>query len=165
MENVTFTQLDITLMQRELPQKTYADIAFLLDRSVEEVAAFINDYCRDSGLISYQQTLDQKRKTREPKPQQRKEKKKPAKVISRILNTDQQKVNEGRVRVRAGQVIYKTKKVDYTQLQTVRIDDKTVIYCKPGETPTDARERYFNNKLNKQFQAPGEREATLRKIV
>jgi hypothetical protein len=38
---------------------------------------------------------------------------------------------------------FATKKVDYSMLRAVRIDQRTIIYAKPGEDVTQVRENYL----------------------
>lgn len=40
---------------------------------------------------------------------------------------------------------FKTIHVDYTQLQTLRIDRKTTIYIKPGQDPEAAKKKFLKN--------------------
>lgn len=44
---------------------------------------------------------------------------------------------------------YETVSVDYSKLKTVRIDNRTIIYIKPGECEEAARAQYYKNHNNK----------------
>lgn len=51
--------------------------------------------------------------------------------------------------------LFQTKTVDYSNLRTVRIDDRTVVYAKPGEDPDDVRERYLKQRAKAKRLAGG----------
>jgi hypothetical protein len=81
------------IIRKEISRKSYSDIAFLLDRSVEETTTIVNELAKDIGMIPYQQVLDEKRKelkmlrpAKEPKIRKpREQKKKEPVIISRIV--------------------------------------------------------------------------------
>ncbi|HEX8334709.1 MAG TPA: hypothetical protein VF622_18950 [Segetibacter sp.] len=53
---------------------------------------------------------------------------------------------EDQKKVRRREPLFKNKVVDYTQLISVRIDNKTIIYAKPGED-IEAVKRKFKGSL------------------
>src|SRR4051812_5944632 len=128
MEN-EFADFEIAIIEKEVTKKPFRDIAFLIDRSIEEVTSFINQFLQGKEIVSYQQQLDQKKKDRppvirKPRPKKQKtEKKKEPVIKSRIIIPDQKQK-----RNRAGEIIFKTKVVDLSKLQQVKIDTKTWIY-------------------------------------
>jgi hypothetical protein len=142
MDN-SFDDVEIAIIAKELSKKTYSDIAFLIDRSVEEVTAFINQYLEGKDLVSHQQLVNQKKQARPPvtrKPREKKEKKKELVIISRIIELPKEKLKK----TRAGEIIFRTKVTDYSKMQQVKIDSKTWIFIKAGEDPHEAKQRYFN---------------------
>lgn len=134
-----FADYEIMIIEKEVTKKSFRDIAFLLDRPVNEVTAFINQWSQDKNITTLQQQLDEKKKTKAPVVRlPREKKKKDLQVFSRIIIPDQkQKKN------RKGEIIFKTRVVDLSRLQEVRIDNKTCIYVKPGQDPVEAKERYL----------------------
>lgn len=144
-----FTEADIMLIEKEISQKSYKDIAFLLDRPIEEVIGFCILYAREKGIVAYQQLLDERRpakKVREKSEKAPREKstagrpsKKPEpKIISRQI-LQEQKVK----RDRQGKPIFQTKAVDLSRMHEVRINPKTCIYIKPGQDPVAATENFL----------------------
>lgn len=144
-----FTEADIMLIEKEISQKSYKDIAFLLDRPVEEVIGFCILYAREKGIVTYQQQLDENRPAKkvrekaEKAPREKKHAGRPAKkpepkIISRQI-IQEQKVK----RDRQGKPIFKTKTVDLSRLHQVRIDHKTCIYIKPGQDPEKVKKTYL----------------------
>lgn len=140
------SEADIMLIEKEVQRKSFRDIAFLLDRTVDDVKKFIKELCEQKSIIPYQQLLNDKKdqsKEATKKPREKKEKKKEPKVISRIIETQlEDKRRRGR------QPKFETKKVDYSQLRTVKVDEKTYIYIKPGDDPKKAIEKYKQNLNN-----------------
>ena len=138
------------LVEKEVRVKSYADIAFLLDKSSAEVASFINAWLPGKGIISHQMLLDENKKRRPPVVRKPREKKKKDPIItSRIIQADQKQK-----RTRNGLPIFKTKAVDLSQLVQVKINRKTWIYIKPGEDPEEARAKFlqrlsdYNSRTN-----------------
>lgn len=133
-----FTEADIMLIEKEISSKSYKDIAFLLDKPVEDLKAFLKDWLPGNGLIPFQQLQPEKEK-RMPAPRKPREKKKPEpKIISRQI-IQEQKVK----RDRQGKPIFQTKTVDLSKLHQVRIDHKTCIYIKPGQDPEKIKKAYL----------------------
>jgi hypothetical protein len=134
-----FSTIDVELIEKEVTRKSHADIAFLIDKPVEEVAAFIGDYFKDKGIITFQEV---QKKPRERMPSKPKEKKKDVIITSRRILKDRSKRPEPK---------FQTKKVDYSKMTSVRIDDKTMVYLKPGQTTEQAKAKY--KKLMKEHTA------------
>lgn len=153
-----FTEADIMLIEKEISQKSYKDIAFLLDKPVEEVIGFCIKWAFEKGITTYQQLLDEKRKpraVREKAGKASREKKvkvpAPAKpkrpvgrpvkeplVISRRIEQEQKQKRD-----RQGRPIFQTRTVDLSKLHQVRIDHKTCIYIKPGQDPEKVKKAYL----------------------
>jgi hypothetical protein len=148
-----FTELDITIIQKELGRKSYEDIAFLIDKTAEEVkvaALMISD---STGIIPYQRILDEKRKDRPVVAASRKPKvKKPKEpvIISRVITTA---VTGTR---RPAEKKWKSKEVDYSKMVTVKIDRRTSVLARKDEDPEEVRRKFFLNQKNykKEFEIP-----------
>ena len=134
-----FSEADIMLIEKELTRKSYNDIAFLIDKTAQEVAEFITAYSQAKNLIPFQHLLDQKKSSKPAvfKETKTKKEKKPI-VFSRIIVPDEkQKKN------RKGEIIFKSKPIDLSKLKQVKIDNKTWIYIKPDQDPVQARIKYM----------------------
>lgn len=140
MENA-FSELDLVIIEREVTKKSYSDIAFLLDRPIEQVSSFITEFLLGKEITSFQQLKDQRKASRAPAARQAREKKAKEKkplVISRKIIPDRNfKLN------RAGEKVFTSKVIDLSQLQEVRIDSKTCIYIKPGQDPNEEKNKYL----------------------
>jgi hypothetical protein len=164
MEN-QFEEYEIQLIEKNIMRKPYSDIAFLLSRPLEEVSAFINDHIKDRGIITHQQTIDQKKAERthtEKKPRAarpRKKKEKDTKIISRLILQDQKVA-----RAKRFEPAFKTKKIDYSKMKTVRIDDKTIVYAEIHEDPEVVRKKYFSNKKVRPFLPTGSKNTEVKKF-
>jgi hypothetical protein len=53
-----FAEFEIMVIEKEVSRKSYQDIAFFLDRSVDDVREFIGEWIKNRGIIPYQQVLD-----------------------------------------------------------------------------------------------------------
>jgi hypothetical protein len=140
MEN-SFDEFEVNIIEKEITKKSYRDIAFLLDRSVEEVTIFINQWLEGKEITSLQQLRDQAKKDRPPvirSLKRKKNKKEDPLITSRIILPDQkQKKN------RAGELIYKTREVDLSKMHEVKIDRRTWIYIKPGQNEEVVKKKYL----------------------
>jgi hypothetical protein len=99
-----------------------SDIAFVLDRNEEEVREYVAGFCQKNNLTSF----DEKTKLKEIKAADKinSKKKSKKKVSSAIINS---------ALIKPKPSVYQTKKIDYSTMIPVRIDDKTIVYAKPGE--------------------------------
>jgi hypothetical protein len=150
-----FSSLDVMVIEKEILRKTYSDIAFLIDKPVELLRDFIAEHFRDKQVLTYQQVLDQQKKSR---PVVKREKPATLKKIKKeqdeargtaaaVAWQNQTKTNRDREWKRS----YKTKKVDYSKLRTVKVDNKTFIYIKPGEDPEAAKKKFLANQVKYKF--------------
>ncbi len=137
------SELDQQLIEKELHRKSFADIAFLLDCDVAEIRRYVDG----KGLPCYQDKLDAKRSNRpvkEQKPKEPKQKKeKEPTIISRVIKNNSAP-NKMTVKNGAWNRSYQTRKVDYSKLKTVRVDDKNHIYV-----PIDASKQFIDQEIEK----------------
>lgn len=131
----TFNELEKELIRKEMSRKSAKDLAFLLDRSIEEVRLVISGMAGDARVIPLQHVIDQNRKPRAGRQKKKKEKV----IISRIIESDQKAK-----RARGNQPQFKTKSIDYSQLVLIRIDHKTQIYIRPDQDPETERQAYLD---------------------
>ncbi len=131
------TSIEKTLIEREVGNKSYADIAFLIDRPVDEVREYVKLLRESAPIITHQDVVEEKRRiaaaNRKPREYKPREKKKADPVIiSRVIVPDrmsQVRNNDANRNRRA----YKTRVVDYSTKRLIRVDDKTMIYVDEGE--------------------------------
>jgi hypothetical protein len=140
-----FTELDITIIQKELGRKSYDDIAFLIDKTAEEVKAAALIISDSTGIIPYQRILDEKRKVRpviEKTPRARRVKKpKEPVIISRVIS----KPVKHQV-VRRPEKRLASKNIDWSQMVTVKIDRRTSVMARRDEDPAAVREKFMQNQ-------------------
>jgi hypothetical protein len=153
-----FAEFEIMVIEKEVSRKSYQDIAFFLDRSVDDVREFIGEWIKNRGIIPYQQVLDESKPVKPPKEKkeraprknitaiQREKKEKVKRITSRVIVPDKRPAMNKRG-------VYRTRVVDYSQMQTVKIDEKTYIYIKLGEDPAQAKKKYLDNLAPRQFQS------------
>lgn len=65
------------------------------------------------------------------------------KVIQQRINAQQRELQRIKKEQLQNQKKFQTNQIDYSQLQTVRIDRKTVIYIKPGQDPEQIKAKYL----------------------
>lgn len=143
-----FTLVDTMLIEKEITRKSYRDIAFLIDRTKEDVAEFVTYWLRGKDIVPFELLEQEKRAARpkpERKPRPKKEKKKEPVIISRLVPSESPKPYEGHFRPRRGQPVFKTKAVDLSKLVQVRIDSRTCIFIKPGQDPEEEKARFISN--------------------
>jgi hypothetical protein len=162
MEN-QFSEMEQSIIRNMMASKSVKDIARMVDSNVGDVAAFIKAAVEGTGIVTYQMRLDAKKMAKPakaPKPAKAKKKKISAAALLKIEQAKKEKEQAYKIKMakhkealaaRDAKVYqrrppnYKTIVVDYTKLQTVRIDRKTVIYAKPGENIEALKKRFLKN--------------------
>lgn len=143
-----FTAIETMIMQREAATKTASSIAFLLDRSVDDVKWFLRSIAEDGGISTRQSQIEQKKAARPVKQKVPKPKKQKApKIISREVKfvPSAFELQQRAKRTKEAADRFQTKAVDYSQLITVKVDNRTHIYIKPGQDPQAAIDRFHKS--------------------
>ncbi len=155
------SQTDLGFIYNMALTKPIVTIARIMERSTEEIEAVVKEYCDNSGLTSYQERLQQRKALRPSKPKKLK-KSKSAGVRKPKVETDIQRLAREKKEERAEKArrnaniqekqrslreskrgpLFKTKEVDLSQLISVRLDDKTLVFVKPGTDITKIRIDY-----------------------
>jgi len=160
MEAVTSNVLnavEVRMIRSLLAKKSYADISALLDKPVEVVSGKIVELvAADSSLQVFQprkkkyseQQLQEKasrRAERENKKllKQQEINRKKALIEAQARSRAIIKQQEEQRRREREKPKYTTRSIDYSQMQTVRIDNRTSILVKIGEDVEAAKQRYL----------------------
>lgn len=162
-----FSEYELSIIGNMILSKSNKTIADLLDRPVKEVVDLVTEIKIRENLISFQDKLDTKiaqRKALHGKHQNRRgsaamnklNNKAPETEIQKELRHKQEqrqiekikRLNEDEKRrsnkEKNNRPKFKMKNIDYSQLHSLRIDSKTIIYIKPGEDPAIARANFLN---------------------
>jgi len=161
MEEFSFS--DLTLIKNMGLTHTYKQIADLLEKPVNEIADVIERTFKGiDNLQTYQDKVDKRNAVRAAMPKKIKViKPRPASVgkeklidpvlvrkkqeRERKLAIISQQDERRRVNQESNRSKFVTKKVDYTEMRSLRIDRKTIIYVKDGEDPEEVRARFLLN--------------------
>jgi|GEM_PF-5792147 len=140
-----FSPIEIQLIKSSLDTKTDQELADLLDRSVEEVVQIINDLTngaasdRSRDVEKYKQEELARKKAKRSGRQARTvkrdtelEAKQAKRAKDQVIGRAKTEALTSASRTREESRTYKTRQVDYSQMQLLRIDDKTQIYVKKG---------------------------------
>lgn len=139
MGNSSFTYFEMILIRNECRNKTIKEIAALLNKPVDDVSDFILALAKEEGLTLFGKEVEKEKVT----PAKVKPENKQAAIISRKIELTQEQQ-----RRKNNSPQYKTKEVDYSKLICVRVNDKTIIYVKPG-ADIEAEKRRCLESLNK----------------
>jgi hypothetical protein len=161
--------LDQSIIRNSMLSKSHKEIAALLDLQVEEVYLYISQVVKDTGVVTRQMRQDLQHSKKASLPKAAKPiKEKPAKKVDSVneiarqnmatqkpekqqmekLRKDQERERRGALaekKYRRLPTKFKDLEVDYSKLNTIRIDRKTVIYCKPGQDPEAVKKRFLKN--------------------
>lgn len=129
MANASFSFFETVLIRNELSNKSFKDIASILNRPIDEVAEFATILAKEEGLTLFGGVAKEKNKPSKVKPEN-----KQAVIVSRHIEARQ---SEQRRKGREPQ--YETKTFDPSKLVAVKVDEKTIIFIKPGEDATEER--------------------------
>jgi hypothetical protein len=129
MDNLSFTFFETVLIRNELSNKSFMQIADILNKPVDEVAEYATAIAKEEGLNLFGRNSKEKAQASKVKPEN-----KQAVIISRQI---EHKQSEQRRKGREPQ--YETKAFDPSKLIAVKVDEKTIIFIKPGEDAAAAR--------------------------
>jgi len=144
-----FSETERSIIQNMMATKSHKEIAFMVDRNIEDVAAFIKKLCAETGLPARQQKLDDKRKHRPDKVSLKKlEKKSEAALLNREQKErnrqERRRINHEKEKERIeNEQRFETKKEDYSNKVMVKVDRNTYIYAERGKEQ-QARNEYLN---------------------
>lgn len=147
-----FNDIERTTVKNMMLTASIRDIAFILDRSDDEIRLVMKQL-REEDTVTRQDILDEKRKTKPAKKTRKK------KVESQDQKLRRQRIEERNAahrqrmnmmeaqrkqRLAARQPVFVTKEVDYSKMQSVRIDRRTTIILNPGEDKKAAVEKFIS---------------------
>lgn len=152
----TVTDLDRGIIRNMMLKHSHKEIADLLGYTVPVVAACIELMVSGTAIVTRQMVIESK-KIAQAKPVKKKKPLKEKKIEAewreqkeqKKLNT-QEKIEHVRKQQTAAWLARKTFKtipVDLKKLVSVKIDDKTAIFIKPGEDVEAARKKFFKNRI------------------
>lgn len=152
------SSLEIQVVRASLSTRTDEEIAEILDRPVELVRSVINDM---TGMAGQRQQEVKEKKSKEiqaaavnrsvvrkkaeegikPLPVQGKNaaRKKPDQQIR-----NQEHVMKLRRREREESSRFTTRDIDYSQMKSIKIDDKTTVFVGPWDDISEVKSRYQN---------------------
>jgi hypothetical protein len=150
-----FSEMDQMIIRNCMLSKSHKDIAELIGCDVKTVAAFIVVLIAGTSIVTRQMIIDQKKigqkkpvaKKAKPisdekiKEEWREQKEVKARNFNEHIKIERRKDQDRRFPK------YKTLSVDTSRLLSVRIDDKTTIFIKPGEDAAAAKEQFFKNRI------------------
>lgn len=168
-----FTFLEIQLIRSSLNNKSDGEIAALLERSIEEVHEKINEItgggaeARCNRIQELQQIIYRKQQEENDKKNKKEEarRKKQRELQERHkLKTEQQLKNDKERSLRLqneaqhqkkkreweSRRTYKTRELHLDQLQSVRIDNKTIVLVKPGTDINKIKRQYYRPPVSKE---------------
>ena len=162
------TETDLGLIYNMALTKPVVTIARVMEISVEEIGAIVKEYCDKNNFTSYQERMQQRKALRPSKPKKVK-KSKSAAIRKPKVETEAQRLAREKKEERAEKArinaniqekqrsqreskrgpLFKTKEVDLSKLISVRLDDKTLVFVKPGTDTTKIRIDYEKRQLLK----------------
>lgn len=149
-----FSDLEKSMVKNMMMQKSHTYIANMLEKPIESISTLVDILA--NGAITKQMKLDAKKPVKKAKAPKA-PKKKAGKTLEQ-LNRERKELQQKTVAREAKNQVertlvqnrehakrkYKSLVVDYSKLVTVRINDKTFIYAKPGEEEK-AKKQFLKN--------------------
>lgn len=139
--------VDLRIIQSLIKKKSFLEIAEIIERPVEEIFTYVEQYIKGKNIKTYQQVLDDKASA------------KAKKFLSKLSSASKAKANKIRVqemsrlhKLHENEVAQKRKKPEktfatraenYALKILLRINNKTSIYINPGDDPEAARKKYL----------------------
>jgi hypothetical protein len=137
-----FSIIEIRIMQNMLAKRPPEFIADILDRSVIEVRQKLSEIAAGFNVLSWQRLEDIKQEKKNVAAAKKNE-------HVRLKKVQKEQKKKKTVIWREGAQLkkevskYATRTVDYNEMISVRIDNKTTIYVKPGEDIELAKKKYL----------------------
>jgi hypothetical protein len=167
-ETGSFSMLDIAFIRSSLLTKTDEEIASLLEMPVETVRMKIQELAGEASDNRTRSIEDQREATQ--KQQQAKEREKIRKAeLDRIEQRREQKRIEKERRLTIEDArrahrqrderskVFKTRKIDFSELISVRLDHKTIVLVKPGTDIEQVKWNYVQHRdIKKQLMKESE---------
>jgi len=140
-----FSFMEILVIQMNVTKMAAEDIAQLIRKPIAPVAEYIELFARKHNVITFKEKVLAKEQKKNEKAKARQQQlqlkniksrqEKPVRIsVSKANETFQRKIREEKEK-------YQTKSVDYSKMIAIRIDDKTVVYAKPGEDIEEVRKK------------------------
>lgn len=150
-----FDEIEKQIIRNAMISKSNREIALLINADTNRVAAFVSTLT-NVGVITHQMKLDEGKalvKERPAKvkrlqvPSEAKRRQEETKKLNREIKEQKNSVEKNLAsnRRQRREPKFKTKVVDYSQMKTVRIDSKTLIYIKQEADEEAARIQYLKN--------------------
>lgn len=155
-----FTEMEQSIIKNSMLRKSHKSIAELLDADVADVAQFIKSLTEGTETITLHMTIDSKKKPKKPKAAPNKRQPSKAKIEAEKLKKERMDVIHKRNamdkdrldnRARSRQPAFKTKQVDYSKMRIVKVNNKTQVYAKPGQSDKEVIDMYYQNHPNEQI--------------
>jgi len=153
-----FSFLEIQFIRSSLVTKTDGEIAELLERPLAEIREKITELTgtdapnRDNLVLEARREREQKKKQRKRKPTPLKKegadagswKKKHQLKMERIRQFEEKRKKE--LAGRTNQQVFKNKKIDWSQMKSVRVNRSTFVYVDKNMPEAEAIRKYEENK-------------------
>lgn len=141
------TVFDVRMIRNLMSSLSDEDIAIAVGKPLQSVRDKIFEitgvegslYKRNEAKKIIRQKIKSDRLPRRTKTPKR-ETEKQIKRSSLVRKQDAERMVARRMRDKP---LFKTKQIDYSTLIAVRIDDRTIIYAKPGADPEAIRDKYL----------------------
>lgn len=127
----SFSLFELRVINSFICEKSFAEIAGIIERSVDDVSEVVMKIASTKNIITYQQKLNERKPVGRPKKETN------PKVTSAIIRP----VKDNRIK--RVEPKFQTKVVDYSQMLRLQVDAKTWIYIKPGEDAAAAKAKYL----------------------
>jgi hypothetical protein len=152
-----FTPFEIMLIKSSLTTKTDSELATILERTVEEVNAYIQELTGGQAEARNADVLKAQLEMSEARKQSRR-------LIASVIKEEQEAAKERRLREKRERLNkneqlrieslkrqeskrFQTKVLNMNELQSVRIDHKTVVLVKLGTDIEAVKEQYKRKPL------------------
>lgn len=138
------SETDRSVIKNMMLTKSYKDISFLVNRSISEVEIIVKELTDETGLISWQQKHNAKKKPKKstksisPEKKELREQKERNRQERRRVNHEKQRT------VREYEQRFNTIKTDYSKKIMIKIDRHTYIYAEPGKEK-ETREEFLRS--------------------
>ena len=165
MEN-EFSLLELRIIQSLLPTRSFAEIAEVIERPVEDISEYVSIYIKGKDIVPKQHAIDEKKNFQKEKSVKKisvKEKIKSEAARKKDIEKEQKRLRMQRdqesanSRKRKREPLFKTKMVDQTGMVHVRIDARTFIQIPAGSDAEVEKKKFFSNQINYKSLSPMER--------
>lgn len=136
-----FSFIELRIIQSMIKKQSYLQIAAVVDRPVEMIAEYVSQYLKGKDILTFQQGIDEKILRKRKAILETADGIARNNELKRLLRSREDQRLQKRRRVEPS---FADRIQDYSTMVAIRIDNKTIIYARPGEDVQKVKQKFID---------------------